>query len=250
MRKNAPSAVPRAICFATPSLRMMGTTISHLLQTFSVSASAKIVHDRINIVRKRPLGIMRFKFGKVGNIPDMIAHSWFVLVRHCRFLPQQFLGYTNSFEHRDVALPSTAGVIYLSRSRLLMKVPEHVDQIVRVDVITHLLAFVTENRIVRTRRNALYQIGEEAVQLCPRVVGPREASTTKHSCIHREIFAVLLHQHVSRDLRCPKNAMERLVDGHRFINSLRKNVVVCNLKTRFFLNERQIIRPVSVYFVG
>src|SRR5260221_6497100 len=92
--------------------------------------SAYFFEDHIAGIREVPFGIMRLEFGDVGNIPDMVAYAIRVLISIYRLFPENIFRFLDGFKHRYVGLARTPSVIRFSGTRILMKMPEHVHQVV------------------------------------------------------------------------------------------------------------------------
>ena len=84
--------------------------------------------------------------------------------------------------------------------------------VVGVDVVAHLLAFVAEDAVLAAFEVALHQVAQEAVQLDAGVIRPGEAAAAQAAGRHAEVAAVLLHHDVGRDLRRAEQRVLRLVD--------------------------------------
>ena len=76
-------------------------------------------------------------------------------------------------------MAAAAGVIDFTDTRLLEKLPEHFDQVVAVDVVAHLFAFVAKDAIRRAVHRATHEISEKAVQFGARVRRTGEAAAAK-----------------------------------------------------------------------
>ena len=90
-------------------------------------------------------------------------------------------------------MPTTTNVVNLGAAWVLEKRIESRDQICTVNVITYLLAFVTENVVVTTRTGAAHEIAEEAMQLSTRVTRAGKATTTETRRLHVEVATIFLN---------------------------------------------------------
>ena len=94
---------------------------------------------------------------------------------------------------------AAADVIDLSGARSLEEFPEGVHQIVAVDVIAHLLAFVAKNPVRLPGDRAFHQVGQETVQFRAGMGRAGEATAAEAHGLHAEIIAIFLHQHIGGD---------------------------------------------------
>ena len=93
-------------------------------------------------------------------------------------------------------MAAAAHVIDFAGARLQSELPKCLDEIVAVNVVADLLAFVTEHAIRPTGRGAFHQVGEKAVQLRARVRGTGQAAAAKNRRLHAEVTSVFLHQNI------------------------------------------------------
>src|SRR5204863_4156736 len=84
--------------------------------------------------------------------------------------------------------------------------------VVRMDIVPDLFAFITKYLVFAAFEIALDEIAEEAVQFDAGMVGPRETSAAKAARRYIEVTAVLLHHHVRRNFGCAEQRMLALVD--------------------------------------
>ena len=77
-----------------------------------------------------------------------------------------------------------------------------------------------------------------------------ETAPTEDAGPYPEVPAILLHQHVGRDLRRAEQRVRRLVDAHRLVDAVGKRVTRVDLPARLLLDERQMVRRVAVHLVG
>jgi hypothetical protein len=69
-----------------------------------------------------------------------------------------------------------------------------------VNLVTHLLAFVTEDGVMPTRHGVLDQVREETVELHPAVVRTGKTTPAKADSGHIKIVPVFLDHQVRRSL--------------------------------------------------
>ena len=108
-----------------------------------------------------------------------------------------------------------------------------------MNVVTHLLAAVPVHGVALPGDRAAHQVGEEAVQPRPRVVGAGEAAAAKADRRDAEITPVLLDEQICGRLRHAEERVERLVDRHRRGNAVVVLVLLGQFQARLVLDERQ-----------
>ena len=62
-----------------------------------------------------------------------------------------------------------------------------------MQVVSDLLALVSEDRIGRVGNGATGQVGEKPVQLCPGMGRPRKSAAAETCGLETEILAIFLH---------------------------------------------------------
>src|ERR1035437_5922699 len=117
-------------------------------------------------------------------------------------------------------MTAPACIVHFACTRMLVKMPEHIHQVPTVNVVAHLLAFVTENRILLSRHRAFHEVRKKSVQLCPGMFWARQTASAENSRLHSKIFSVLLHQQVCCSFRCPKERMLGVINAHVLINAV------------------------------
>src|SRR5262245_26210128 len=101
---------------------------------------------------------MTLKFAGIADIPDMVAASRAVPIGTVKLSAGDPFYQFDRFEDRAVAMPATASVVHFARPRRRVIVPEHVHQIIRMKVVSHLLSFVSQNGIGRAEESALHKV--------------------------------------------------------------------------------------------
>src|ERR1700731_1037180 len=152
--------------------------------------------DIRKIIFPIPARIMRLEFADIAYPPDMIAYPVVLRIKVVHFFPCNLFAAGNGFQHRTVAMPSPACIVYLPRPRLLIKLPEHAHQVIAVDIVPDLLALVSENGIGITRDRAFHQVRKKAMQLRPRMVWTRQTAAPKNAGLHPKIPAIFLYQDI------------------------------------------------------
>src|SRR5450756_839197 len=111
-------------------------------------------------------------------------------------------------------MAAAAHVVNLTGTRLEGELPERFDEVVAVDVVAHLLAFVAEHAIGAAGSSTFHEVGEKAVKFGARVRRAGKAATAKDRRLHAEVTAVFLSQDVRGHLAGTKKRVLGLVDGH------------------------------------
>src|SRR5207302_692156 len=99
-------------------------------------------------------------------------------------------------------------VVDLATSRRAIELVKRLNQIGAMNVVPDLFGLVAEDLVLLAAHNALHEIGEKSMKLRARMVGSGETSTAETSRLHAEISSVFLHQHVGRELRHAKKAVQ------------------------------------------
>ena len=102
--------------------------------------------------------------------------------------------------HRAVAKSAAARVVDLAGLGGLVVLPEHVDEVQRVDVVADLLALVTEDSVPRPGQSALDQIRQEAMEHGARVARAGQTAAPEAGGVHSEVATILLDHRVGRKL--------------------------------------------------
>ena len=84
-------------------------------------------------------------------------------------------------------------VIDFADAEVLIEMVEGVNQIVAVDVILNLPPLITEDGIRVARHRTPHEVGEEAVQLRPRMVGLCKTPSPEAGGLHAKVSAILLN---------------------------------------------------------
>src|SRR6266480_5979685 len=96
-------------------------------------------------ITKFPTRIMLLKFADVANPPDVIADSIFLLVFPFHFPAADLFAQADCLQDRAIGVATAADVVNLTSPRRFDKFRKRLDQVEAVDVVAHLLAFVSEN---------------------------------------------------------------------------------------------------------
>ncbi len=79
--------------------------------------------------------------------------------------------------------------------------PEGIDKVMGVDVIAHLLAFISVNPILPARHGAFHEVGQKSVKLGSRMGWSGQTSSAEYTRFHAEIPAIFLDHDIRGDFR-------------------------------------------------
>ena len=159
-------------------------------------------------------------FAQVAVVADVIADAVFIHVGMNLFFPSERFCYRKGLQNRAGISFAASQIIYLGDSGGFAKFPHETGDIFAVDVVAHLLAFVSKNLVFAALEIALHEIAKEAVQFDPSVVRTSEATAAQATGRHIEITSVFLHHHISRHFRGTEKRVFRLIDGEGLGNTM------------------------------
>ena len=143
---------------------------------------------------------MRLEFSRIADVPDVVSDPILIRVSHVHLSVGQLLDQRDRLRHRAVTVSATAGVVDLAAARVLVEVPEHRDQIGRVNVVSNLLSLVAVDRVLVARQRTLHEVRKEAVQPRARMPRPRQTTASKARRLHTEVPTVFLNEGVGSEL--------------------------------------------------
>src|SRR4030095_10820674 len=98
---------------------------------------------------------MLAEFADITDPPDVVSDAVIFDIFPREFSSANFFAKLDRFEHRAVTVATSTDVINLSHARRPNERGERFYQVVAVNVITHLLALVTEDTIGPAANRAL-----------------------------------------------------------------------------------------------
>jgi len=104
-----------------------------------------------------------FHLAEIAVVTDMIAHPVLFQVDVLLFLAGEFFHRRKGFQYRTRVVFPTADVIDLTASRCVTESDYEISHILRVDVVTYLLALVSENLVLAFFDFSAYQIAQKAM---------------------------------------------------------------------------------------
>ena len=108
--------------------------------------------------------------------------------------------------------------------------------IVTVDLIAHLLPFVTVDGVFFAGRGAVNDVSQIAVQFDRGMLRAGKAATPKNTHGHLKVAPVLLTQKVGGGLRGAEERMKAVVDRHGLIDTIASVGIV---ESRLELDQRK-----------
>src|SRR5690606_870484 len=125
-----------------------------------------------------------------GDVTDVIADAVFLQILIDLSLAGEAFGDFEGLPDRAGVGATPTDVVNFTLSRVLDELFDEAGHVVGMDVVTHLLAFVAKNLVFPAFEVAFDEVGEEAMQLHPTVVGSGQASATQTAGGHAEIAAI------------------------------------------------------------
>src|SRR5262245_57643744 len=119
-------------------------------------------------------------------------------------------------------MPAPAGVVDLAGARILAVLPEHLDEVAGVNIVTNLFSIVAENRICLSGDRALSQIRQKAVHHGSGVPWTSQTSAAKANGVASKVTAIFLHHRISSQFGDAEQRMGSVVDRHLLIDSVLK----------------------------
>ena len=98
----------------------------------------------VETVSVRPLRIVLLEPPDIADVPDVIANPIVLRERIVHFLAGHLLTGLDRFLHRAIAMAAAPRIVNLGDPRVLAEVPEHVDEVARMDVVANLFSFIAK----------------------------------------------------------------------------------------------------------
>ena len=147
---------------------------------------------------------MGLEFREIGDVADVVADAVLVDVAPVQFLAGELLSAVDGFDHGDAVLAAATHVVHLPGAGTSGELFDGANDVVAVNVVTDLLALVTEDRVVPACKCLLDQIGEETVKFDAGMGRPGEAATAEYTDVHFEVATIFLGDEVSRSFGSAK----------------------------------------------
>ena len=122
-----------------------------------------LTDDIFQCISVRPVWIVLLEFAHITNIPDVIPDPIIIGKGIVHFIAHNRLGHAYGLCHRAIAVATPPRVVHFRNTWILIEMPEHVYEVVGMDIIPDLLALVAIDVIVVARDGTFDQIGKKAV---------------------------------------------------------------------------------------
>src|SRR5258708_20048945 len=155
---------------------------------------------------------MFFELAHVADPPDMVPYPVVLTVNIVHFFLCDLFAKGNRFQHRAIGVSTSAGVIDLSGTRILVKFPEHIHQIIAMNIIPQLFALVAEDSILISGDRAFHQIRKEAMQFGAGMIGTRETASPENAGLHPEVPPIFLYEDIGSHFGSTEQGMFRMID--------------------------------------
>ena len=174
----------------------------------------------LQILGDTPAGIVRLYLIEVRDVAYVVPSAVLVHVFVVHRLSGDGGDAVEGLDDRHGVGPAAAEVIDLALARRGDEPAYQLNDVVAVDVVAHLLAFVAEHLVGTAFEVALDKIAQEAVQFHAAVLGACEAAAAQRAGGHAKVAAVFLHHHVRRQLRRAKERVLGLVNAEGFLDAV------------------------------
>ena len=196
-----------------------------------------------------PCRVVAAHFGEVADVADVVADAVFVDVVVDLFFTGKFFGDGEGFEDGAGVVASAPDVVDLGHAGGFEEFLDEAGDVVAVDVVADLFAFVAVDFVFLALEIALHEVAEETVQLDAGVVGAGEASAAQAAGRHIEVAAIFLDDDVRSGFGGAEEGVLGLVDGEILGDAVGVGRVII-IPARLKLLEFDVIRTVSVDLVG
>src|SRR5215467_1065449 len=168
----------------------------------------ELPEDVVQRASDLPAWIVGPQATQVADVGDVIAETTRFHVFHGESLASEVLAARDRLEDRDAVRATAAKIVHGGRSRRLVELEKRRADVVRVEVVTNLLALVAVHAVDAAFLDGPGEVSEEAMKLRRGVVGPGQASATEAHRGHAKVSPVLLDHDVGGQLGCAKDAVE------------------------------------------
>src|SRR4030095_2458707 len=142
-------------------------------------AIGELPEDVVQGAGDLPVRIVGPQPTEVADVGDVIAEPTGLYVFHGESLAGEVLAALDRLEDRDAVGATAAEIVDGGRSRRLVELQNRRADVVRVEVVTDLLALVAVDAVDAAFLDGAGEVGEEAMKLRGGVIGPRQASATE-----------------------------------------------------------------------
>src|SRR6185437_1413338 len=159
--RTVPTICPCPLCAGTITERRSRTPAASHSWSDRTSSDIEMLPRREPIAQSRddfrergfevvaisPFGIVSHELPDIANPPDMIADPVGILIGPFERPAGQALAQCNRLHDGAIRMASSAHIVHRARPGFLHEMPERADKIIRMNVVAHLLALVTEHLI-------------------------------------------------------------------------------------------------------
>ena len=187
-------------------------------------------------------------FSEITVIADVVADAVFFQVREHLLFAAKLLGDLECFQDRAGVPLSSPDIVNLGHPGRFNEFPDEAGDVLTVDVVTYLLAFVSKDLVFAAFEIAFDEVGEEPMKFDAGVIGAGEASAAQAAGRHAEIATVFLDHHIPGNFGGSEQGMLALIDGEIFGDAVgvgRIGVVPAG----FEFGERNCIWSVAINLV-
>lgn len=136
---------------------------------------------------------------EVADIANVVAVAILIDVFVVHLLPSQLLDIVKGFQDGARILPPATQVVHLAVAWVLVDRFDGLCDVVAVNVVTDLLALVSEDAIGLAEELDLDQIGQEPVKLDAGMMRTGQTTGAEAVCLHPEIPPILLRHYIGGD---------------------------------------------------
>ena len=156
---------------------------------------------------------MRFELAQIADVTYVIALARLIGVQPLDFPAAQILDPSNRFENGDAIAAPAPEVIDLAAPRIRSKCFHRGDDVVTMNVIPHLLAFISVDCVSAAGKCYAHEIRKESVQLDPAVIRSRQTAAAEDSDREIIIASIFLRHHIGGDFRSAEDRVHRTIDA-------------------------------------
>lgn len=196
----------------------------------------------------RPRRVVSGALGEITNITDMVPLAAFVRVFVGHFAPGDTAGDVERLQNGTAIRTAAAEIIDFTTTRSGDEFLDKACDVVRVDVISHLLPFVAKDRIFPPFQIASYQIANEPMELYAGMIRSGQATAAQAASVHPKVAAILLYHDVRGDLRRSEKRVLGLIDTEVLLNPV-EMALLRVVPTGVEFPQRDLVWRVTVHFV-
>ena len=167
-----------------------------------------------------PLRVLRAHLAEIADIADVIPFPILIDVLVAHLLSADRGNAVERLEDAARITAAAADIVDFAAARVAIERLDESGDVVRMDVVAHLLAKVAEHFVGALFQVAAHEITQKSVQFDAAMVRPGEATAAEAASLQAEISTVLLHHHVAGHFAGAEEAMLALIDGEVFFDAV------------------------------